>query len=618
MFAGEPTILPIFELDGKPAEEESYNLTSSDLSLCGGNEVFSEFLYFHLREHLSCCQIDSHFFVDKIFTDGFLLFHGKERPYSCVDFALDSNDQLKAVGLFCGHNHPAWQVFGHHDHHHPQHHHDHHHQHHHHDHRHHPAWQAQCPLGAVCLQKCCRTGSLLFPGSSSKPVCREGNRSALWDPEDYQDLQIHSPSFFFKTIKNVEVCYEDRSEYKIQPGGLFSISNQSVTPSFCIDNLWDGDTGRGSEVVITQPENCHKDIHEGPEVALILFSICSVISLLCLVLTFIVYWFLPGYQHLKGKIVLVNVTFTSFLCGFLLLSYFTKPSSFFLNCASSSPICKFIEDYICAVIGYHGYFIFIATFTWVTIFGFNLYWSVHRMLRPDEVDDRDFGFSVQLSAGPGMSLLVVLLLVLQDLASWPLGASISPHRAAFATLVSSIFWLLLLLIDLSWTMTRPDAPAMDSDNTTLRIAATVGLGVPLLLTGVLAVFHISLPSTSMFNPRMGEQEKCFLSSGPNPIRILLLYHLPILLIILVNLVLFSFIVWEIVKTKSVRHKSMRDDSQHRINNYRRELRKQLVLYAKLFLVFGITWSLEPLSIVLTSFDVYNIYTQVVGASKYIP
>ena len=241
------------------------------------------------------------------------------------------------------------------------------------------------------------------------------------------------------------------------------------------------------------------------------------------------------------------------------------------------------------------------------------------MLRPDEVDDRDFGFSVQLSAGPGMSLLVVLLLVLQELTSWPLGASISPHRAAFATLVSSIFWLLLLLIDLSWTMTRPDAPAMDSDNTTLRIAATVGLGVPLLLTGVLAVFHISLPSTSMFNPRMGEQEKCFLSSGPNPIRILLLYHLPILLIILVNLVLFSFIVWEIVKTKSVRHKSMKDDdSQHRINNYRRELRKQLVLYAKLFLVFGITWSLEPLSIVLTSFGVYNIYTQVVGASKYIP
>ena len=57
MFAGEPTILPVFELDGKPAEEESYNLTSSDLSLCGGNEVFSEFLYFHLREHLSCCQL---------------------------------------------------------------------------------------------------------------------------------------------------------------------------------------------------------------------------------------------------------------------------------------------------------------------------------------------------------------------------------------------------------------------------------------------------------------------------------------------------------------------------------------------------------------------------------
>merc|ERR550517_522430 len=55
---------------------------------------------------------------------------------------------------------------------------------------------------------------------------------------------------------------------------------------------------------------------------------------------------------------------------------------------------------------------------------------------------------------------------------------------------------------------------------------------------------------------------------------------------------------------------MKNDSQHRNNNYRRELRKQAVLYAKLFLVFGITWSLEPLSIVLTSYNVYNIYAQV--------
>ena len=101
------------------------------------------------------------------------------------------------------------------------------------------------------------------------------------------------------------------------------------------------------------------------------------------------------------------------------------------------------------------------------------------MLRPDEVNDKNFGFSVQLSAGPGMSLLVVLLLVLLDLSSsWPLDASsISPHRAALATLVSCIFWLLLLLVDLSWTMTRQNAPAVDSDNSTLRIAATVGLSI---------------------------------------------------------------------------------------------------------------------------------------------
>ena len=371
--------LPIFESDGEPAEEGTFDLEVSEASLCGGDEVRIQYLSSSKFENTSlCCQVEPHYFLtkfDKVFTDGFVLFHGQERPYACVDFAINRDDELQAVGLFCG--------------------------------PHHPPWQAGCPEGAICLEKCCRAGSLLTQGSSIKPVCQEGNVSNIWDPEDYRaslgsDLHVPSSSFFFKTIRNVEVCYEDRSEYKIQSNGLFSIVNQSVTSSFCIDNLWSESTQRASEVVVTQPQNCHKEREEGLDVTLVLFTICSVISLLCLVLTFIVYWFLPSYQHLKGKIVLVNVTFTSFLCGFLLLSYFTKPSSFYLACAippNPQPICKFIEDYICTVIGYHGYFIFIGTFTWVTIFGFNLYWSVHKMLRPDEVDDREFGFFVQLAAG---------------------------------------------------------------------------------------------------------------------------------------------------------------------------------------------------------------------------
>ena len=321
-------------------------------------------------------QAEPPHFVDKIFPDGFLLFHGKERPYACVDFIRNEENKTQAVGLFCGHDHP-----------------------------HH--WQEDCPEGTVCLEKCCREGSLLdhVGSSSSKPLCREGNQSLLWNPEEYQtvlgpNLQIPSSSFFFKTVRNAEVCYESKDEYKIRRDGLFSVENQSFTSSFCVDNLWDESTGTASEVIVTRPENCHKEHDdEAPDVALILFSVCSVISLVCLLITFLVYWFLPSYHHLKGKIVLVNVTFTSLLCGFLLLIYFTKPSTFYMDCASTSAVCKFVEEHICTVIGYHGYFIFIGTFTWVTIFGFNLYWSVHKMLRPDEVDDREFGFFVQLAAG---------------------------------------------------------------------------------------------------------------------------------------------------------------------------------------------------------------------------
>ena len=67
---------------------------------------------------------------------------------------------------------------------------------------------------------------------------------------------------------------------------------------------------------------------------------------------------------------------------------------------------------------------------------------------------KDVGADLRIfmSAGPGMSVLVVLLLVLLDLSSW--WPSKPTHRAALATLVSSSFWLLLLFLNLAWTMTR--------------------------------------------------------------------------------------------------------------------------------------------------------------------
>ena len=44
--------LPIFEQDGEPAEEGSFNLEASDPSLCGGQEVNILYLRYYQRYYL--------------------------------------------------------------------------------------------------------------------------------------------------------------------------------------------------------------------------------------------------------------------------------------------------------------------------------------------------------------------------------------------------------------------------------------------------------------------------------------------------------------------------------------------------------------------------------------
>ena len=133
-------------------------------------------------------------------------------------------------------------------------------------------------------------------------------------------------------------------------------------------------------------------------------AIC--ISLVSLCLTFLAYVLVPKYQNVKGKIVLINVVFTSLLFGFLLLSHFTSPDSFYLDCSTTNSFCDFVSKYSCAVIGYIGYFIYIATFSWITILGFNFFWNISSGLQPYDScyrSDSSYGFPIQIATVPGKS-----------------------------------------------------------------------------------------------------------------------------------------------------------------------------------------------------------------------
>ena len=146
---------------------------------------------------------------------------------------------------------------------------------------------------------------------------------------------------------------------------------------------------------------------------------------------------------------------------------------------------------MCSFLGYLFYFVFISNFSWVTVFGLDLYWSVHDMIDRDPGEKQNFGLSVQLPALTPIFLLVLLALSLS-------GDTLMPvcHHVALASLVASIFGILLLSIDLLRNCQNEDEGPLANVN------LIVGLGLPLLLTAGVAILHMIMPRVSLLNPQV--------------------------------------------------------------------------------------------------------------------
>ena len=301
--------------------------------------------------------------AENVSRDGFAHWGGVERPYDCVDQVLEKgerqgrgrkemkSERRKFAALVC----PG---------------------------------PASCPAHHRCIEKCCREGQLLVrkKGKRSKLVCVHG--FPLWRPEEQKGvINVVRNSIFYK-VKNLEICFTNSSQYSFtQDGSLLSTLNNSSTRRYCVDFLQEEEGGKFKEVVLTQPRLCAKDDRKDDEDGggagrtvsddrvKVLYIACAVLSLGCLTLTFLIYWFIPSYNHLAGKIVLINVVSTALLSIFLLLLYFVAPSTFHLECAKEGiKACVFIRSYACPLIGYFGYFTFIGAFAWMTVMGFDLCW----------------------------------------------------------------------------------------------------------------------------------------------------------------------------------------------------------------------------------------------------
>ena len=101
---------------------------------------------------------------------------------------------------------------------------------------------------------------------------------------------------------------------------------------------------------------------------MLLFNTLSgLISCIFLVITFIVYIYVPELNNLHGKIVISNVLAIFLLTVYLLIVY---------------DFTDVLPSFICKVFGYSGYFLTMSMFSWMTIMSFDLCWTFMRAKVP--------------------------------------------------------------------------------------------------------------------------------------------------------------------------------------------------------------------------------------------
>ena len=94
------------------------------------------------------------------------------------------------------------------------------------------------------------------------------------------------------------------------------------------------------------------------------YTAAGVVSLLSLFIVFMVYWYIPDFKTLHGRIVINNVISVTFVTIFLITVY------------NGSDI---LSELLCTIIGYFGYFSSISMFCWMTIMCFDLSYTLLRV-----------------------------------------------------------------------------------------------------------------------------------------------------------------------------------------------------------------------------------------------
>ena len=250
-----------------------------------------------------------------------------------------------------------------------------------------------------CVSKCCPEKELFING---KTFCSPAqNASQVWSAEQRLHDQDLNP-IPWKTMKNMNVEYRDffmynniwyrhripncdkviimdnsNNEFIVLHNGSLYHKDKGLTNNFCVDNTIDMN-GNVVEIVLicesSEEISSTDTIGDGnsclgPYLSLLrlLNTLSGLISCVFLIITFLVYTFVPELNNLHGKIILSNVLSIFLLTAYLLVVYnFTN----------------YLSPLTCQIVGYSGYFFTMSMFTWMTVMSGDLCWTFLRAKLP--------------------------------------------------------------------------------------------------------------------------------------------------------------------------------------------------------------------------------------------
>jgi len=186
-----------------------------------------------------------------------------------------------------------------------------------------------------------------------------------------------------------------------------------------------------------------------------------------------------------------------------------------------------------------------------------------------------------------------LIIVYNYDSSCTIGCTVLGYFGLFSNL-SMFSWMTIMCLNMVWTF--KSMRAVDDIGSRFLIFSALGWGFPFLFSATTLIFQLTTHKESSFNPEIGI-ESCFVDDHI-AYRQLIFFHLPIFILLLLNLAGFVYCIVHIWKNNAGNSRRGRTEEgkssmvgRMRIN---KEARDQLVIYAKLFMIFGLPWLSESI------------------------